>query len=114
MRIDAHYLRKGVAAAILETILTTARHRGYDRLSPDPNATTPAPGAWSGGLASVRHAVFCGFDLTSNRGESRQAFRESQEKLGLFSCRQDEWIVSHGVLLAVGRSKGTFYRISDR
>ncbi len=75
---------------------------------------TPAPGAWSGGLASVRHAVFCGLELTSNRGESRQVFRESHVKLGFFSCRQDEWIVSHAVLLAAGRSKGTFYLILGR
>lgn len=33
MRTDVAHLRKGVAAAILETILKMARERGYDRLS---------------------------------------------------------------------------------
>jgi putative acetyltransferase len=33
MRTAAAHLRKGVAAALLQTILTTARSRGYQRLS---------------------------------------------------------------------------------
>lgn len=41
MRTDAAHLRKGVAAALLETILTTARHRGYHRLSLETGSTAP-------------------------------------------------------------------------
>lgn len=41
MRTDAAHLRKGVAAAILETILTTARHRGYERLSLETGSNAP-------------------------------------------------------------------------
>jgi putative acetyltransferase len=41
MRTDARYLRKGVAAAILEVILTTARHRGYEPLSLETGSTEP-------------------------------------------------------------------------
>jgi len=41
MRTDARYLRKGVAAAILAVILTTARHRGYERLSLETGSTEP-------------------------------------------------------------------------
>lgn len=41
MRTDAAHLRKGVAAAILETILTTARHRGYERLSLETGRPEP-------------------------------------------------------------------------
>lgn len=41
MRTDAAHLRKGVAAAILEIILTTSRQRGYERLSLETGNTEP-------------------------------------------------------------------------
>lgn len=41
MRTDVAHLRKGVAAAILETILNTARARGYDRLSLETGTGAP-------------------------------------------------------------------------
>ncbi len=41
MRTDVAHLRKGVAAAILETILKTARERGYDRLSLETGTGAP-------------------------------------------------------------------------
>ncbi len=41
MRTDTRHLRKGVAATILETILTTARHRGYERLSLETGRSEP-------------------------------------------------------------------------
>jgi putative acetyltransferase len=41
MRTDARYLRKGVAAAILETILSVARSRGYSRLSHETGRPAP-------------------------------------------------------------------------
>lgn len=41
MRTDRAHLRKGVAAAILETILTTARARGYARLSLETGSNEP-------------------------------------------------------------------------
>lgn len=41
MRTDAAHLRKGVAAAILETILAAARHRGYERLSLETGRPEP-------------------------------------------------------------------------
>lgn len=41
MRTDARHLRKGVAAAILETILTTARDRRYERVSLETGTGAP-------------------------------------------------------------------------
>jgi putative acetyltransferase len=39
MRTAAQHLRKGVAAALLRTIITTAKVRGYQRLSLETGAT---------------------------------------------------------------------------
>lgn len=41
MRTDAAHLRKGVAAAILETILHTARSRQYERLTLETGTGVP-------------------------------------------------------------------------
>jgi putative acetyltransferase len=58
MRTDPAHLRKGVARAILETIMAEAARRGYQRLSLE-TGTHPAFGAAHKLYASVGFA-FCG------------------------------------------------------